>query len=58
MRCKPEAKTCLIEVAPWLGGQVSSQGVSALDESMRMRQSNNLSQSWLQFRQVLKTATR
>jgi len=48
------AKTCLIEVAPWLGGQVSSQGVSALDESMRMRQSNNLSQSWLQFRQVLK----
>jgi len=48
------AKTCLIEVSPWLGGQVSSQGVSALDESLRMRQNNRLSASWMRFRQLLK----
>ena len=35
------AKTCLIEVSPWLGGQISSQGVSALDESMSMRASGS-----------------
>ncbi len=46
--------TCLIEVSPWLGGQISSQGVSALDESLRMRQANNLSPSWKRFRQVIK----
>ncbi len=51
------AKTCLIEVSPWLGGQISSQGVSALDESLRMRQRNNLSESWMQFRQILKQQT-
>lgn len=48
------ATTCLIEVAPWLGGQISSQGVSALDESLRMRQANNLSPSWQRFRQLIK----
>ncbi|WP_035992155.1 FAD-dependent oxidoreductase [Leptolyngbya sp. KIOST-1] len=48
------ATTCLIEVAPWLGGQVSAQGVSALDESLRMRQANNLSPSWQRFRQLIK----
>jgi hypothetical protein len=51
------AKTCLIEVSPWLGGQISSQGVSALDESLRMRQRNNLSESWMRFRQALKQQT-
>ncbi len=49
------AKTCLIEVSPWLGGQISSQGVSALDESLRMRQQNGLSPSWMSFRQTLKS---
>ncbi|PSR18853.1 NAD(FAD)-dependent dehydrogenase [filamentous cyanobacterium CCP3] len=48
------ATTCLIEVAPWLGGQISAQGVSALDESLRMRQANNLSPSWQRFRQTIK----
>ncbi len=48
------AQTCLIEVSPWLGGQVSSQGVSALDESLRMRQTNNFSPSWLHFRSLIK----
>ena len=48
------ATTCLIEVTPWLGGQVSSQGVSAIDESLRMRQANNFSTSWVRFRQLIK----
>ncbi|WP_313887537.1 FAD-dependent oxidoreductase [Nodosilinea sp. LEGE 07088] len=48
------ATTCLIEVSPWLGGQISSQGVSALDESRRMRQANNLSPSWQRFHQLVK----
>jgi hypothetical protein len=48
------ATTCLIEAAPWLGGQISAQGVSALDESLRMRQANNLAPSWQRFRQIVK----
>ncbi|MEB3356389.1 MAG: FAD-dependent oxidoreductase [Synechococcales bacterium] len=44
------ATTCLIELTPWLGGQISSQGVSAIDESRLMRTSQNFSQSWLQFK--------
>ncbi|NJL48198.1 MAG: FAD-dependent oxidoreductase, partial [Leptolyngbyaceae cyanobacterium SM2_5_2] len=48
------AQTCLIEVSPWLGGQISSQGVSALDESLRMRQANNFSPSWMHFRNLIK----
>ncbi len=44
------ATTCLIELAPWLGGQISSQGVSAIDESNTMRQSETFSESWLSFK--------
>jgi hypothetical protein len=47
------AQTCLIEVSPWLGGQISSQGVSALDESLQMRQRGNFSRSWQQLRQTI-----
>jgi hypothetical protein len=46
-------QTCLIEAAPWLGGQISTQGVSALDESLQMRQRQNLSPSWRRFRQLI-----
>ncbi|NJL87890.1 MAG: FAD-dependent oxidoreductase [Leptolyngbyaceae cyanobacterium SM1_1_3] len=45
------ATTCLIELTPWLGGQISSQGVSALDESLQMRDRQNYSPSWASFRQ-------
>jgi hypothetical protein len=48
------AKTCLIELTPWLGGQVSSQGVSALDESIVMRSMGNFAPSWVAFRQLIK----
>lgn len=47
------AQTCLIEVAPWMGGQMSSQGVSALDESLRMRQRHNFSPTWLRLRRLI-----
>ncbi|HEY9668525.1 MAG TPA: FAD-dependent oxidoreductase [Coleofasciculaceae cyanobacterium] len=48
------AKTCLIELTLWLGGQISSQGVSALDESLTMRGLDNYSASWKQFKQLIK----
>jgi len=48
------AQTCLIEAAPWLGGQISSQGVSAIDESLRMRLRDNFAPSWVRFRQLIK----
>ena len=49
------AKTCLIELAPWLGGQVSAQGVSALDESRTMRRRQNFSRTWLAFKQLIRS---
>lgn len=48
------AKTCLIELTPWLGGQISSQGVSAVDESLTMRAKENYSKSWIEFKQLIK----
>ncbi|HEY9738380.1 MAG TPA: FAD-dependent oxidoreductase [Trichocoleus sp.] len=46
--------TCLIELTPWLGGQISSQGVSALDESRAMRSRDNFSPNWEAFKQLLR----
>lgn len=49
------AQTCLIELTPWLGGQISSQGVSAIDESVSMRQLGNFSQSWKDFKALIES---
>ncbi|MBE9138749.1 FAD-dependent oxidoreductase [Nodosilinea sp. LEGE 07088] len=46
--------TCLIELTPWLGGQISSQGVSAIDESRAMRWRRNFSPSWEAFKALIK----
>ena len=54
---KSGAKTCLIELTPWFGGQVSSQGVSAIDESRAMREQQNFSKSWTDFKQLIKQQT-
>ena len=51
------AQTCTIELTPWLGGQISSQGVSAIDESLVMRQRQNFSRSWNQFKQIIANQT-
>ena len=51
------AQTCVIELTPWLGGQMSSQGVSAIDESLVMRQRQNFSASWNQLKQLLHNQT-
>ncbi|MEL6382728.1 MAG: FAD-dependent oxidoreductase [Cyanobacteria bacterium J06626_18] len=48
------AQTCLIELTPWLGGQVSSQGVSAIDESRAMRSQQNFSISWQNFKRFIR----
>ncbi|NEZ62462.1 FAD-dependent oxidoreductase [Leptolyngbyaceae cyanobacterium CCMR0082] len=51
------ATTCLIELTPWLGGQISSQGVSAVDESLAMRADQNFSASWQAFKQEIAQQT-
>lgn len=48
-------QTCLIELTPWLGGQISSQGVSAIDESRAMRWRQNFSDSWQQFKRRIRS---
>ncbi|MEN9239342.1 MAG: FAD-dependent oxidoreductase [Thermostichales cyanobacterium SZTDM-1c_bins_54] len=47
------SQTCLIELTPWLGGQISSQGVSALDESLVMRRHRRYAPSWAQFKRLI-----
>lgn len=47
------AQTCLIELTPWLGGQISSQGVPALDESGAMQRKQNFSASWRAFKELV-----
>jgi len=49
------AQTCLIELTPWLGGQISSQGVSAIDESWTMQWGNKFSSSWQRFKSIIET---
>ena len=54
---KSGAKTCLIELTPWFGGQISAQGVSAIDESRAMREQQNFSKSWMDFKYLIKQQT-
>ncbi len=49
------SQTCLIELTPWLGGQISSQGVSAVDESRAMRWEENFSPSWQDFKRLIRS---
>ena len=51
------AITCLIELTPWLGGQISSQGVSAIDESLLMWQQGTFSPSWMSFKALIEQQT-
>ncbi|MEO0802065.1 MAG: FAD-dependent oxidoreductase [Cyanobacteria bacterium J06642_2] len=51
------AQTCVIELTSWLGGQVSSQAVSAIDESPQMRERQNFSSSWVEFKQAIARQT-
>ncbi|MEM0981638.1 MAG: FAD-dependent oxidoreductase [Cyanobacteria bacterium P01_H01_bin.58] len=48
-------QTCLLELTPWLGGQVSSQGVSAIDESRAMQWQQNFSGSWQDFKRRIRS---
>jgi len=48
------AKTCLIEISPWLGGQISAQGVSAIDESITMRSRDNFAPNWVAFKRLIR----
>ncbi|MBU6229736.1 MAG: FAD-dependent oxidoreductase [Cyanobacteria bacterium REEB459] len=48
------ATTCLIELSPWLGGQISAQGVGAIDESRAMRWRRNFSSHWQNFKALIR----
>ncbi|MFM7471434.1 MAG: FAD-dependent oxidoreductase [Nodosilinea sp.] len=48
------ATTCLIELSPWLGGQISAQGVGAIDESRAMRWRKNFSKNWQAFKELIR----
>ena len=50
------AQTCLIELTPWFGGQISSQGVSAIDESWLVKSTNNVSRSWANLLERIRTS--
>ncbi|OIP75368.1 MAG: NAD(FAD)-dependent dehydrogenase [Oscillatoriales cyanobacterium CG2_30_44_21] len=54
---KTGATTCLIELTPMLGGQVSSQGVSAIDESLLMRYRQQFPLSWTHFKNIIANQT-
>ncbi|MFB2970982.1 FAD-dependent oxidoreductase [Aerosakkonema sp. BLCC-F183] len=45
---------CLTEITDWVGGQVSSQGVSALDERTTQRQRQFFSRGYLELRERIK----
>jgi FAD dependent oxidoreductase len=49
-----KVKTCLIELTPWLGGQLSSQGVSAIDESVTMMRNRKFSHNWNAFKGLIR----
>jgi hypothetical protein len=51
------ATTCLIELTPWLGGQISSQGVSAIDESRTMWDNDAFSDDWRAFKDLIEQQT-
>lgn len=51
------AITCLIELTPWLGGQISAQGVSAIDESRLTWESGTFSPSWTSFKELIQQQT-
>jgi hypothetical protein len=44
-------KVCMTEITDWVGGQISAQGVSALDERPTQRAKQYFSRGYLEFRQ-------
>ncbi|HEY9875547.1 MAG TPA: FAD-dependent oxidoreductase [Candidatus Obscuribacterales bacterium] len=48
---------CLTEITDWVGGQISSQGTSALDESKPQRERLYFSRGYLDLRQRIERIT-
>jgi FAD dependent oxidoreductase len=44
-------QVCMTEITDWVGGQITSQGVSALDERPTQRSKKYFSRGYLEFRQ-------
>jgi glycine/D-amino acid oxidase-like deaminating enzyme len=47
-------KVCLTEITDWIGGQVSQQGVSALDEGPIERKVDLFSKQYFEFRERIR----
>jgi hypothetical protein len=47
-------KICMTEITDWMGGQISSQGVSALDERPTQREKNHFPRGYIQLRDRIK----
>ena len=54
---KAGVQTCVIELTPWLGGQISSQAVSAIDKSQAMNSLGNFSANWIEFKKLIAQQT-
>ncbi|WP_245395528.1 FAD-dependent oxidoreductase [Anthocerotibacter panamensis] len=52
-----QKQVCLTEISDWIGGQVSQQGVSALDESQLQRQLGLFARSYRRFREGVRALT-
>jgi hypothetical protein len=46
-------KVCMTEITDWVGGQITAQGVSALDERPTQRAKKYFSRGYLEFRQQI-----
>ncbi len=46
-------RVCLTEITDWVGGQISAQGVSALDERPTQRSKKYFARGYLEFRQKI-----
>jgi FAD dependent oxidoreductase len=47
-------EVCMTEITDWVGGQISAQGVSALDERPTQRAKNYFPRGYIEFRQKVK----
>ncbi len=47
-------QVCMTEITDWVGGQITAQGVSALDERPTQRAKNYFPRGYLEFRQKVK----
>jgi hypothetical protein len=48
-------QVCMTEITDWVGGQISAQGVSALDERPTQREKNHFPRGYIELRERIKS---